>query len=345
MGVRAGRGSYPAGMDEGRSVLTIGNFDGVHEGHRSLVRACRGIADASGTGAQVVALAFDPHPASRLRPGTEPLGLSLWRQRERWLLEAGADRVERLEPTPDLLDLSPEAFVESLVEAHRPIGIVEGADFRFGKARAGDMDALRAMGVSRGFGVTVVDPVEIALSDGTVARASSTLVRWLVSRGRVTDASAVLGRAFEIDAEVTTGDRRGRTIGYPTANLALASGMVVPADGVYAGEGELPDGRTFGAAISVGTNPHFGGVRRRVEAHLLDCPREGASISGLGEYGWRLRLRFWAFVRDQGVFPSLEALLGQMERDCAVCRECWNAGGVSSVGGVVDPEVAHGARS
>jgi riboflavin kinase/FMN adenylyltransferase len=305
------------------AVVTIGNFDGVHVGHAALVGRAREVA--RGKGARVVTMSFDPHPATVLRPGTEPARLTSWEDRERLLRGAGADEVVRLEPTRELLGMEPEEFVDDVVRRYSPVAVVEGPDFRFGKGRRGDLALLRELGARQGFSVEEVAAVEVALSDHTAAVASSTLVRWLVSHGRVTDAARVLGREYEVEGEVVRGDRRGREIGYPTANVRTE--CLVPGDGVYAGVGVLPDGPDVAAAISVGTKPTFGEHGRAMEAFLIFDPgpgrpgSPGGPIEGLPEYGWRLRLRFAAWVRDQVRFGSVGELLGQMGRDCERVRE------------------------
>ncbi|MCA9286977.1 MAG: bifunctional riboflavin kinase/FMN adenylyltransferase [Phycisphaerales bacterium] len=329
-------------MSRARTILARGTFDGVHLGHRAIVaEACR-LADRAGEreGARprVVTLAFDPHPAAVLRPAAEPARLTTFDRRSELLRAAGADAVVRLEPTPDLLGLSPERFVDRLAAEHAPLAIVEGPDFRFGKGRAGDVAALRRLGRERSeaeqFAVRVVEPVETVLGDHSIVTASSTLARWLLERGRVADVARVLGEPYRIEGMVVRGDRRGRTLGYPTANLAPES--TLPADGVYAGlaRASLAQGpshpragedRSFVAAISVGTKPQFspGQTARTIEAFLLDVERSPGSdvIPGLPEYGWRLSLDMIGYVRDQARFESVDALLRQMGRDCERVRE------------------------
>lgn len=297
-----------------RTVVTIGTFDGVHAGHAALVRRARELADPAA--ASVAALCFDPHPMESVAPAKAPARLTTFADRSNLLREAGADVVVRLEPTGELLSQSPESFVRGVVRDLAPLAIVEGGDFRFGRGRAGDLDVLRGLGRALGFEVHEVQPVEVVLADHTVARASSTLCRWLISNGRVRDAAAVLGRPYSLPGVVVRGDRRGRTIGCPTANVSTE--CLAPADGVYAGVGILPDGREFPAAISVGTKPTYGEHRRCVEAYLIGAPRPGddaAMISGLPEYGWDLRLRFDHWLRDQVAFESTAALVEQINRD------------------------------
>ncbi len=301
------------------SVVSVGTFDGVHAGHATLIRRARAIADQA-RDAEVVVLAFDPHPATRLRPESAPPRLGSFERRAELLREAGADRVERLEPTAELLSLSPEAFVTSIVGRLAPTAFVEGPDFRFGKGRTGDTSVLAALGQRHGFAVEVVPPVAVALNDQSVVTASSTIARWLVQQGRVRDAWAVLTRPHELTGRVVTGDRRGRDLGFPTANIE--SPCLPPADGVYAAVAFLDDRRSFAAAVSVGTKPMFNGNARAVEAHLLDAPPgDGPCLAGLPEYDWNLRLALVGCVREQLRFDSVQALIAQMHRDCDRVRD------------------------
>jgi riboflavin kinase/FMN adenylyltransferase len=301
----------------GPAAVTIGNFDGVHVGHAALVRRARELVGPSG---RVVVLAFDPHPASLLRPGTEPARLTTFDQRAAILLACGADAVERLEPTPALLAQSPEAFIDAVVARHAPAHLVEGPDFHFGKDRMGTPAVLAALGQRRGFRLDIVPPVTVALRDQSVVTASSTLVRWLLAHARVRDAALVLGRPHAAHGVVTQGDRRGRTIGVPTANVAAE--CAVPAPGVYAGVARLEDGRAFPCAVNVGPRPSFDAGQLqagRVEAHLLGThpftPRSFATIPGLPEYGWSVTIEFVSFLRDACRFATLPELTAQIARD------------------------------
>jgi riboflavin kinase/FMN adenylyltransferase len=296
----------------GQTVVTIGNFDGVHVGHAALLRAARRYADLHRL--RVIALAFDPHPMTRLNPARAPRRLGGFERRAHWLRALGADDVQRLVPDDDLLSLSPDDFLRRIVHDLQPAALVEGRDFRFGKNRTGSVELLARLGPQLGFEPLIIPPVEVALSDCTLVTASSTIARWLVSHGRMRDATLVLGRPHEVVGQVVAGQRLGRVLGYPTANLHTDD--LVPADGVYAGWASLPDQSRLPAAISVGTCPTFNGRDRLVEAFLLDLiPHPAGNIPGLPEYGWPLRLEFTRFIRDQIRLESPDALRQQIRRD------------------------------
>ncbi len=304
-------------------VITIGNFDGVHIGHAALFDAGR---SRSG-GAPVTALVFDPHPLTRIRPRQAPQPLTTYQHRVELLHEAGVTDVRRLAPSDDLLALSPRQFIQRVVEEHRPSLIVEGADFRFGKAREGDTKTLAALGGEFGFEVEAIEPVQATLSDQSIVVASSSMTRWLVRHGRVEDAAILLGRPYEMRGSVVQGDRRGREIGFPTANLD--SGQLAPEDGIYAGSATLPDGREFPAAISVGVKPTFGEHARTVEAYI-PC-WDGPVAEGDEEYGWPLKLRFFHWLRDQARYGSINSLVRQIRHDVERTVTLADERGVGSV--------------
>ncbi|MGQ0626703.1 MAG: riboflavin kinase, partial [Phycisphaerales bacterium] len=231
------------------AVVMIGNFDGVHVGHTALARTVA----AAATGPGACALVFDPHPLALLRPADAPARLTTFEDREALLRAAGVGRVIRLVPEPQMLERSPAQFVDWLVQEHAPYMVVEGADFCFGKGRSGNVALLAELGAARGFEVRVVPPVQVVLDDHSVVKASSSLCRWLISHGRVADAARVLGRRHTLVGTVVQGDRRGRTIGFPTANIDTP--VLLPADGVYAARAVLPDGRAFPAAANIGERP------------------------------------------------------------------------------------------
>ncbi len=299
----------------------MGNFDGVHAGHTALLAAARRWADDHD--AKVIAMSFDPHPVSLLRPDAVPARLTTFTRRRELLLDNGADEVRRIEPSPELLAQSPRAFIERLAADHHPIAMVEGSDFRFGKARAGDVGVLAELGSEFGFELEVVKPVAAVLGNQQIVTASSTLARTLIESGRVTDAWALLGRPYELAGTVERGDRRGRTIGVPTANVRCET--LLPADGVYAAMAQISDGRWWPAAINVGSRPTFDGIDRRVEAHLIGAhggaggavsgSNQWTPIEGLTEYGWDVRLQLVGWVRDQVRFAGIDSLVAQLRRD------------------------------
>lgn len=303
------------------SVITVGNFDGVHLGHAAILRRARELAEAHSAPAGVLVLSFDPHPATRIAPVRAPRRLTGFEHRADLLRQAGAAGVHRLEPTEDLLGLTPAGFVEWVCARFNPCAWVEGPDFHFGRGRAGNMATLRELGAERGFEVEQVPAVAVALTDNTVVTASSTVTRWLVERGRARDVWCLLGRPHRLVGTVTRGDRRGRELGFPTANIETS--CMLPGDGVYAAVVTLPDRTRHGAALSVGTKPQFDGAVRTAEAFILGLPTEPGlpNLPGLPEYGWGITIDIIGWVRGQMRFDSVQRLVEQMGRDCARARD------------------------
>lgn len=293
-------------------AVVIGNFDGVHCGHRHLFETARRIAPR----AKLVAVTFEPLPAAVLRPKI-PMGRLTPRGERAELLRGtcGVEEIIEWAPTNEVLGLSPEEFIRRLRAACAFDLVVEGPDFRFGSGRSGDLGTLRELGARHGFAVEEALPRLVALSDGTTTEARSSVARQLLAEGRVADAAIVFGRAYSLTCPTVRGDQRGRTIGWPTMNID-ASGRILPADGVYAGRAALPDGTRAIAAISIGTKPTFGESPRTCEATMLG-PDGSALPLGPDLYGLDLRLEFAAFVRPQVRFDGLSALLAQMEKDRA----------------------------
>ena len=290
--------------------ITVGNFDGVHVGHQALLARARVLAGSSG---QVVAVTFDPHPAILLKPELAPPAVQTLQERRECLVKYGADDVHVINTTKELLTMSAEQFMAWLREQIAFECIVEGPDFHFGKDRAGDINTLRAIGLKNNFTVDQVEPVEVALSDASSAVASSSLLRWLLQHGRVNDVAAVLGRAYQLTGVVQKGDQRGRTLGWPTANIATGA-RLIPSDGIYAGIATLPTGARKRAAISIGTKPTFGVHARTVEAFVLDHK------APVDDYGWTLTLEFSRWLRGQTRFDGVQALLEQMNIDAQRTR-------------------------
>ncbi len=300
-------------------AIVIGNFDGVHCGHRALFQLAR---DAVGSG-RVVAVTFEPLPIVVLQPKLPVIRLTPSAHRAALLRDdCGIDDLLELIPTAELLGRTAHEFITDL-HARIPFDVVvEGADFRFGNGRLGSLDTLRELGAALGFRVVEAPVVTVTLDDGTKVQARSSVTRELLAHGRVHDAARVLSRAYEVRCMTMRGDQRGRTMGWPTMNLNT-TGCMLPADGVYAGEATLPDGRIEIAAISIGTKPTFGESARTCETTLLQrggapLQRGGAPLPlPLDWYDFSLALRFHQWIRGQVRFSSMETLLAQMELDRA----------------------------
>lgn len=287
-------------------VAIIGVFDGVHRGHQAIIAQARALA---GDG-EVVAITFDPHPRRILTPDQAPSMLASLDERRDALVDAGVDVVVVVPFTRELSQMSPREFVaDFIVDRARASDVVVGENFRFGHKASGDVSTLRELGDELGFRVHGQD----LRGDGE--RFSSTRVREALAAGDLGQVELVLGRPFTYRGVVVHGDHRGRTLGVPTANIVVSADRAAPADGVYAGwvrvlEGPCP---RMPAAISVGQNPQYGGVDRRIEAHVID--RDDLDLYGQGiEVGFTHRLR------GQEVFDSETAFIEQMQADIAASR-------------------------
>jgi riboflavin kinase/FMN adenylyltransferase len=316
-----GTGEVPA--DFGPCVVTIGVFDGVHRGHREVVRTA--VAGARDLGVPSVVLTFDPHPSEIVRPGSHPPLLTTQRHRAELLRGEGVDAVLVLPFSLETSRWSPEDFVRTvLVDALHARAVVVGANFRFGHRAAGDVAALQDAGSRHGFEVVPV-ALEAPEGEGVDHRFSSTEVRRLIAAGDVERAGAMLGRPHRVEGVVVRGDQRGRELGYPTANTETVPFAAVPADGVYAGwlvlDVDKPERSVrLPAAVSIGTNPTFDGTERRVEAYALD--RDDLDL-----YGTHVAVEFTARIRDTLRFDSVEALLDRMADDVKVARDILDAAG------------------
>lgn len=289
-----------------KRVVAIGVFDGVHRGHQEILNRAKEIAD----GGSVIALTFDPHPATVFAPERAPKLLVTLADRVVLLKIHNADQVAVIKFDEKFASMSPEAFVDSvLINQLQATDIVVGENFTYGHKAQGDIDSLRASGQSKNFDVHV-----LSLSEEEKQSISSSRIRTLVAQGHVESARTLLSRPHRLDGIVVHGEARGREIGYPTANLGNIEGQCIPADGVYAGWLTVGINR-WPSAISIGTNPTFDGDRaRQVEAYALDqvgldLYEKKATI----EFGWRLR--------DTLKFDGLDPLLEQMAKDCARARE------------------------
>ena len=304
--VRIWRSLNEVPADLGRTVVTIGNFDGVHRGHQHVIERAREVASSLGID-HVVAVTFDPHPIAVLRPEHAPPTLTTIAVRVELLEQAGADGVLVIPFDRDLAGWSPERFVEEiLVGTLKAKAVVVGANFRFGHKAAGDVPLLRELGAELGF------ETEGIPLDGGPQVWSSTYVRNCLLAGDVEGAEEALGRQFSFRGTVIKGDQRGRDLGFPTANVPV-QGLCVPSDGVYAGW-LTHAGQRYPAAISIGTNPTFQGERdRRVEAYVLD--RDDLEL-----YGEEVEVAFAARIRGMRTFESVDELVATIADDVTETR-------------------------
>lgn len=287
-------------------MVTIGVFDGVHRGHQQIIgRAVRAAAEL---GVQAVVLTFDPHPSEVVRPGSHPAMLSSPAEKAVLIRDLGVDVLVVQPFTPEFSQLPPDTFVYTvLVEHLHAATVVVGENFRFGRKAAGEVGTLTELGSRFGF---ATEGVPLIRNGGTVY--SSTYVRACVAAGDVTAAADALGRAHRLSGVVVRGDRRGRELGYPTANLQTHQHAAVPADGIYAGW-LVREAERLPAAISIGTNPTFSGETRRVEAYVLD--RDDLDL-----YGERVAYDFEARLRDTRRFDSVADLQAAISQDVATAR-------------------------
>ncbi len=295
----------------GRSVVTIGSYDGVHRGHQLIIG--RAVERARQAGLSCVVVTFDPHPSEVVRPGSHPPVLAPHHRRAELMAQLGVDAQLILPFTEEFSHLTPRQFATAVLRdvLHAAV-VVEGPNFRFGHRAAGNVAMLAELGAGLGFEVDVVD-LYVRGEAGGGEPFSSSLVRRLVAAGDVAGASEILGRPHRVEGEVVHGARRGRELGYPTANVATLPHAAIPADGVYAGWLEV-GGERMPAAISVGTNPTFDGTQRTVEAYAIDRV-------GLDLYGMNAAVDFHAYLRGQERFESVAALLERMAIDVKRARE------------------------
>ena len=276
----------PGELERRPRAVAIGTFDGVHVGHRAVVAA------AVEAGLTPTVVTFDPHPREVL--GYDVSLLSTLERRLELLAELGVADTLVVEFTPTVAELAPEAFLESYVLAIDAEVLAAGESFRFGRGRTGDLALCERLGLE----VRIVP---------LVPGVSSTEIRRLAATGEVRAAAALLGRPLEVEGTVVSGDARGGTLGFPTANLRIDHSLLVPAYGIYAGSA-----RGHRAAISIGVNPHYGGAERRIEAFLLDF--EGDL------YGERVVVELWERLRDEAVFAGEPELIAQIARDVEATR-------------------------
>ena len=276
----------PGQLERQPRAVAIGTFDGVHRGHRSVVQA------AINTGLAPTVITFDPHP--RIALGNHVELIATLERRLELLGEAGAEATLVASFTPELMALEPEVFAERYLRGIGVEAVAAGADFRFGARRRGDLGLLERLGF---------EILEVA----TVPGVSSSGIRNALREGDVVAAATMLGRPYELDGIVVAGDQRGGTLGFPTANLAPEPQLVCPGNGIYAGAA-----LGHQAAVSIGTNPHYGGTERRIEPYLLDFDGD--------LYGKRLVVEVWQRLRDEEVFASEADLVAQIGRDVDATR-------------------------
>ena len=285
-------------------VLTIGNFDGVHRGHQQIIAQASLFADQ--TKGAVTALTFDPHPLSVVSPGNAPARLMPVEEKVRQLGRVGANVVIVLNSEPHLLSLSASDFIKKIiVQKFAPTHVVEGDSFGFGQGREGTTELLRTMGRESGFEMFVVEPVRMQIETGETVLVSSSLVRRFIQDGAIHRAQICLGRPYSLFGVVEKGAGRGKSLGFPTANLGQIE-QLLPLDGVYAGEADIC-GERYTAGISIGKTPTFGGDRRQIEAFLLDCDRPLLSQP--------MQLAFWRRLRDQKKYNDAQSLVEQIRAD------------------------------
>ncbi|MDZ7710794.1 MAG: bifunctional riboflavin kinase/FAD synthetase [Roseovarius sp.] len=299
--------SFATEADRGASAA-IGNFDGVHLGHRHVI----GIARRAGNeiGAPLGVLTFEPHPREFFAPDAPPFRLMGAEARTHRLEKIGVDRLYELPFNAALAGLSPRAFAQQILADGLGLAhVVVGADFCFGKGRAGNATMLQEFGTEMGFGVTIAP-----LLEGEGGQVSSTAIRRALSEGRPRDAAAMLGHWHRIEGPVVGGEQRGRTLGFPTANMSIA-GLHPPRFGVYAVLVDVLDGPHQGqyhGAASLGVRPQYGGAEPNLETFLFD-------FSG-DLYGAHLSVGLVDYLRPEETFPNVEAFIAQMEADCARAR-------------------------
>jgi len=292
-------------------IVALGNFDGFHLGHQAVVG--RAVARARAEGRPALVATFDPHPVRHFRPEAAPFRLTTLDQRQDLFAAAGADAMVVFAFDGALAGLTAEAFVEERLIAGLAIGgVVTGEDFTFGKARGGNAGVLEALGARHGFAAEAVGPVAL---DGEPV--SSSRIRDLLRAGEMRAAARLLTRPFAIRGTVRHGDKVGRTIGYPTANLDLGA-YLRPAYGIYAVTGRLPDGRVVQGAANLGIRPSFDPPKELLEPYFFDYAGD--------LYDATIEVALVEYLRPEAKFDGLPALIAQMDADCARAREILAAG-------------------
>lgn len=287
-------------LQQAPSVVTIGNFDGVHVGHRALIQ--HAVTHAKAAGVRSVVMTFDPHPNAVIGRFDAPKKIQPLDERLDTLAASGVDLVLVMPFTAELAALTPAQFVtDVLLGSLNVLRVVVGDNFRFGRDAEGDVTFLSQAGEQHGFAVDVFGLLEL---DGTPV--SSTKLRERIARGDMSWSAAALRRPFALTGEVVHGEARGRELGFPTANVHVADDLVFPGNGVYACEADV-DGTRYAAVTNVGVRPTFGGVEPRIEVHLIDTTAD--------LYGKTLSVAFIARIRDERPFDGIDALITQIGKD------------------------------
>jgi len=290
--------------DEKGASVALGNFDGVHRGHSAVIAAAAELVPGAPSGV----VTFDPHPRSFFQPDAAPFLLTPMAQKSKKLSMLSVERLHILPFDAAMAAMTPEDFARDvLADGLGVAGIAVGSDFRFGAKRAGDVETLHALGASHGFKVVALE--EVADESGSLL--SSSTARAALREGRPEDATDVLGGAHIICGEVLMGDQRGRTIGFPTANLSL-DGLLAPAFGVYAVTVTLPDGETVKGVANIGMRPTFEKTAPNLEVHLFDFQRD--------LYGQTIEVALHHFVRGERKFDGIDALKAQIAEDADTAR-------------------------
>jgi riboflavin kinase / FMN adenylyltransferase len=287
------------------AIIALGNFDGFHLGHQAVVG--RAIALAKAQGRPAIVATFDPHPVRHFRPDAAPFRLTSLDQRQRLFGAAGADAMLVLPFGAALAGVSAEGFITDwLMDRYGAAGVVTGEDFTFGKARGGTVAVLKAVGATHGLITETVGPVDDAR--GTI---SSSRIRDALQAGDCATATQLLTRPFAVEGVVQHGDKNGRKLGFPTANIDMGS-YLRPRYGIYAVTGRLPDGRSLDGAANIGIRPSFDPPKELLEPHFFDFDGD--------LYGQTIEVDFHAFIRGEAKFATMDALTDQMALDCAKAR-------------------------
>ncbi len=287
-------------------IIALGNFDGFHAGHQQV--AAEAIEWARSEGRPSIIATFDPHPVRFFKPDVPPFRLTTLDQRQKLFLNAGADAMLVFDFNTKLAGTSAEDFINQLlIERFGAAGVVTGEDFTFGKARGGSVELLADYGASQGLQSRAVAPVG---DHGTVI--SSSLIREALQRGDCQEAARLLTRPFMIQGKVQHGDKLGRTIGYPTANIDMGA-YLRPRYGIYAVTGHLPDGRVLKGAANLGIRPSLSPPKELLEPYFFDFDED--------LYGHEIEVALHHFIRPEAKYSKLDALVAQMDKDCAKAKE------------------------